>query len=147
MFLNSTIIQGPNVSLMVGCMRPLILVSILILLLNLPFQTMSFLKTWGHVQSHHHTELVHSESHEVDHDHEHSHHHDNDDAEAESQQSPRNSHCHDAELWGSFSNLALGSRPVQTESLAFVVQALPQFEVHELLCKVFCQGLLRPPIA
>jgi hypothetical protein len=145
MFLNTTIIQGPNVSLMAGCMRPLILVSIFIFLLNLPVQTMSFLKTWTHVQSHHHIGLIHSENHE----HEHLHHHDhNDEVDSRpSPQTPTKPHCHEAELWGLFANPALGSPPVRAESLAFVVQAQAQFEVHELLCKVFCQSLLRPPIA
>lgn len=143
LFLNPTIIKGLNLLPMVGYMRPLLLVSILMLILNIPLQTLSFLTTWGHVQSHHKPELVHAASTEADHDHDHGHEHDD---EPKSQGSKR-SHCHEKDFWGLFSNPALGSRPVLTASLTFVVQPLPQFEEHELVCKVFCQGLFRPPIA
>jgi len=105
-----------------------------------------------------HEDRDHEDRDHEDRDHEDSDHedHDHEDSqasaalEAPSQQPASDSqstHSHEQDFWGLFSDLGIGSRPWLSESLAFVVQALVPFEQNELVCKTFCQGLFRPPIA
>lgn len=147
MLLIPAIIQGPKLPLTVGYMYSLILASILTLLLNLPFQTMSFLETWSHVQTHHRPELIETHSSTIDHEHGHSHDHEHRESDQDhGSDSGSEPHSHEKDFWGLFSSAALGFRPSHSHLLTFVLQPLPQFEEHELVCKAFCKGLLRPPI-
>lgn len=129
----------------------LTVLNILALLFILPLQTLSYVKTFSHLQhslAHHDQEEAHGNSHDHSSGHEHDESAPSNDPVTHRHSPDEPLHSHAKDFWGIFSNaIALQSAPHQDTSL--IDHSYPHtatFFVESLHSQYSARSLLRPPI-